>query len=100
MNVDLPPFELFVAPEGTTSTSSPDAKRFGTVPATPAMTTGPGNVTLDPAGQQAFVGFAHNFGTPFVFLGRTTVVVPGGTPLPMGSVDIKIKGQLSAKPSL
>jgi hypothetical protein len=101
MNVDLPPVELFVAPNGTTSTSDPAAKRFGSVPSIPAgLAVTDGSVTMDQTGQDAFVGFAHDFGTPFVFIGRTVVIVPGGTPLPMGAVDIKIKGQLSAKPSL
>jgi hypothetical protein len=101
LNVALPPVELFVAPQGTTSASDPNAKKFGTVPSTPAgaIIIG-GKVTPDPAGQQAFVGFAHNFGMPFVFLARTTVVVPGGTPTPSGGVDITIKGRLSAKASL
>jgi hypothetical protein len=98
MNIELPAVELFVAPKGVTAASDPQAKRFGTVPPTPAGTTFNDHaVTLDPAGQQAFVGFAHNFGTPFVFLSRTTVVVAGGTPLPSGGVDITIKGRLSAK---
>ena len=101
MNVDLPPVELFVAPDGTTTASDSAAKRFGTVPTIPAATpVTNGNVTLDPVGQEAFVGFAHNFSTPFVFLARTSVIVPAGSPLPMGAVEIKIKGQLSAKPSL
>jgi hypothetical protein len=101
MNVDLPAVELFVAPNGTTSTSDAGAVRFGTVPLTPAgKTIADGAVALDKPGQDAFVGFAHNFGTPFVFIARSVVIVPGGTPLPMGAVEITIKGQLSAKPSL
>jgi hypothetical protein len=97
MNVALPPVELFVAPQGVTSASDARAKKFGTVPSTPAgMTVTDGTVVLDPGGQQAFVGFAHAFGTPFVFLSRTTVVVPGGTPTPAGGVDITIRGRLSA----
>ncbi len=99
MNVDLPVVELFVGGDGVTS--SAQAQKFGTVPVTPAgMTVTGGAVALDPGGQQAFVDLAHNFGTPFVFLSRTTVVIPGGTPLPMGAVDITIKGQMSAKPGL
>jgi hypothetical protein len=101
LNVALPPVELFVAAQGATSTSDPSAKKFGTVPGTAAgMSVMGGAVALDAAGQAAFVGFAHNFGTPFVFLGRTTVVVPGGTPLPMGAATVTIKGQLSAKAGL
>ena len=101
LNVDLPEVEIYVAPQGTTSTADPSASKFGTVPVTPAGSTiAGGSVALDPAGQNAFVGFAHDFGTPFVFIAKTTVIVPGGTPLPMGAIDIDIKGQLSAKPSL
>ena len=100
LNVDLPEMEIYVAPQGATSTADPGASRFGTVPVTPAGTTiAGGSVALDPAGQSAFVGFAHDFGTPFVFIAKTTVIVPGGTPLPMGAIDIDIRGQLSAKPS-
>jgi len=101
LNVDLPEVEIYVAPQGTTSTSDPNAAKFGTVPVTRAGTTiSGGSVALDPAGQKALVGFAHDFGTPFVLIGKTVVIVPGGTPLPMGAIDIDIKGQLSAKPSL
>jgi hypothetical protein len=100
LNVALPAVELFVAPAGVTSASDPQAKKFGTVPPTAAHTTlVGGSVTLDSGGQQAFVGFAHNFGTPFVFLARTVVVVAGGTPIPMGAVDIAIRAQVSVKPS-
>jgi hypothetical protein len=101
MNVDLPAVELFVAPQGVTTTSDPAATRFGTVPPIPAhMDSKDGNVALDKAGQDAFVGFAHHFGTPFVFLARSRVVVPGGTPVPMGGLSLTVKGRLSAKPSL
>ncbi|MEO8214995.1 MAG: hypothetical protein ABI560_17480, partial [Myxococcales bacterium] len=59
-----------------------------------------GTVALDPRGQEAFKGFAHNFGTPFVFMARTKVVVPGGTPLPTGALSLTIKGQLKANAGL
>jgi hypothetical protein len=100
MNVDLPAIDLYVADQGASSTSDPSATKFGTVPATPAgATLAGGSVTLTPEGQAAFIGYAHNFGTSFVFIGRTTVVVPGGTPIPMGAVDLTVQGQVSAKPS-
>ena len=75
------------------SSADANASKFGTVPLTPAGTTVvAGNVALDPAGQNAFVAFAHDFGTPFVFIARATVIVPGGTPLPMGAIAIDVKG--------
>ena len=101
MNVTLPSVELFVAPMGVTSTSDPAATPFGTVPPIPAgANVSGGAVALDKAGQDAFVGFAHHFGTPFVFMARSRVVVPGGTPVPMGGLSLTVKGRLSAKPSL
>lgn len=101
VNVDLPPIELFVAPQGTASASDPAAIRFGTIPATPAFTTiSNGRVTLDPAGRKAFVNFAHHFGTPFVIMGKAVLVAPGGTPTPTGVLSVKIRGQLSASPSI
>lgn len=101
LNVDLPAVELFVAAQGAATTADPSAKRFGTVPPTPAgaMPSG-GTVALDSEGQNAFKAFAHNFGTPFVFLARTVVVIRGGAPVPMGAVSLKITGQLKAKPDL
>ena len=101
LNVDLPEVELFVAP-ATAMSIADGATRFGTVPVI-ASGTNPtdGNVTLDKAGQDAFVGFAHHFGTPFAFMARTKVtVIPGRTPVPMGGLSLTVKGRLSAKPSL
>jgi hypothetical protein len=105
MNVDLPSVDLFVAPKDVTSTSDPSASLFATVPVIPkGTTTDPPlrshKVKLDAAGQQALIGFAHDFATPFVFLSRTRVVVPGGTPVPSGALSLTINGRLSAKPSL
>ena len=100
LNVDLPAVELFIAPAGVTSTSDPMAVPFGTVPPTHAGTTVTGgHVALTSQGQAAFQGYAHNFSTPFVFMGRTTVVLPGGTPTPTGAIKITVKGRLAAKPS-
>jgi len=101
MNVDLPAVDLFLAPDGVTSTSDPAAQKFGTVPVTPAgATITGGQVTLEPSAEATFSGYAHNFGTPFTFLGKTTIVVHGGEPIPAGKVDITVRGRLAAKPSL
>ncbi len=100
LNVNLPPVELFVAPQGTTTASDPAAIRFGKVPVIAAGSTVPGKVDLDPAGKAAFENIAKNFGTPFVFLSRARVVVPGGTPAPTGALTLTISGTLSVKPNL
>ena len=59
-----------------------------------------GQVQIDPAGNAALTGYAKNLAIPFNFLSQTTVTVAGGSPFPMGKVDITVKGRLAAKPSL
>lgn len=101
LNIDLPSVELFVADQGATNTAHASARRFGTVPPiTAGATLTGGAVALDPQGQEAFKEHAHKFGTPFVFMARTTVVVAGGTPVPMGAITLTIRGQLKANPGL
>ena len=39
MNVDLPPIDIYVAPANVTTAEDPAAKKFGTIPATPAGAT-------------------------------------------------------------
>ncbi|MBC8132763.1 MAG: hypothetical protein H7X95_07260 [Deltaproteobacteria bacterium] len=97
LNVGLPAVELFVGAQDATTTTHASAKRFGTVPPTTAGATSTGGtVMIDLESQNAFKALARNFGTPFVFMARTVVVVPGGTPLPMGAVSLRIRGQLKA----
>jgi hypothetical protein len=101
LNVELPQVDLFLAPSGVTSTTDPMAKRFAWVVPTAAGAMFTGHVAMiDPAGNAAFTQYAHSLGTPFNFLSATTVTVAGGSPFPMGKVDITVKGQLAAKPSL
>lgn len=101
LNVDLPPVDLFLAPQGTTSTADPAAVRFATVPAIAhGVTLTGGDIPLEPAATTAFENIGMHFGTPFVFLARTRVVVPGGTPAPMGALTLTVRGRLSAKPNL
>jgi hypothetical protein len=109
LNLELPPVELFLAPVGVTSTSDPQAHKFGTVPATPAaMLNGTvltptkitGTVMLEPDAGATFANYAYHFGTPFQFLGRATVVIRGGDSTPTGSVDIIVSGKVTAKPNL
>jgi hypothetical protein len=98
LNVPLPEVTLYLAPAGVTDPAS--AMKFGTVPSVAAHSTASGDVVLDPAGQQTFSGYAHNFGTPFGFIAATTLDVPPDSPFPNGSVDISVTGTISAQPSL
>jgi hypothetical protein len=96
MNVELPAVDLYVAPDGVTTASDPSAEKFGTVPVTPAMTSGDGMVDIVPDAQQIFAQYAHQLGTPFNFIATTTIVIPSGSPIPNGHVDISVTGQVSA----
>lgn len=96
MNVDLPPVDLYIAPDGVTSASDPTAKKFGRTKTVPANNTGEDTVDLDPEGGAAFTNAAHHFGTPFNFIAATTVIVSSGAPIPSGRVSITVQGTASA----
>jgi hypothetical protein len=101
LNIDLPPVELFLAPQNVTSAADPMAQKFGTVPATPKNATiSGGKVALEPNSEAIFSSYARNFKTPFQFLSRTVVTIRGGDTTPMGKVDIKVRGKVSARPTL
>jgi len=101
LNLDLPPIDLFLGPQGTTKVTDPNVTRFATVPAIPhGATVTNGNIPVEPAANSVFENIGMHLGTPFVFLAKTRVVVPGGTPAPMGALTLTVKGRLSAKPNL
>jgi hypothetical protein len=99
MNVELPAIDIFVAPDGATTTADP-AKKFGTIPPTPAGATRSGDMVLDPNGQAAFSQYASQFTVPFTLLGHTTMLVAPGTPTPTGKVDVTMTGKVGARPNL
>jgi hypothetical protein len=96
MNIDLPPVDLYLAPDGVTSASDPSAKKFGRTKTIPAGGTSDDTVDLDPNGGAAFTDYAHHFGTPFNFIAATTVVIPSGSPIPSGRVNITVQGTATA----
>lgn len=99
LNIDLPPVDLYLGPQGTTSVGG--AVKFATVPAIPSgVTLSNGNIPIDANANAAFENIGMHLGTPFVFLAQTKVVIPGGTPAPTGAMTFTVKGQLSAKPNL
>jgi hypothetical protein len=101
LNTDLPPVELFLAPQNVTSASDPKAQKFGTVPIIPKnATVNGGTVALEPNSEAIFSGYARNFKTPFQFMSRTVVTIRGGATTPTGKVDIKVRGKVSARPNL
>jgi len=101
LNIDLPPIDLFLGPQGTTKVTDPGVTQFATVPAIPHGTIlTNGNIPLEPAANGVFANIGMHLGTPFVFLAKTRVVVPGGTAAPAGALTLTVKGRLSAKPNL
>jgi hypothetical protein len=96
MNVELPAVDLYVAPDGVTSAADPSARKFATVPVTPAMANGDGSVDISPDAEQIFAPYAHAPATPFNFIATATVVIPSGSPIPNGRVDLTVTGQVSA----
>jgi hypothetical protein len=97
LNIDVPPLALYVAPDGVMSASDPSAQKFGTVPMIPAGMSQSGDVILEPDADAVFSARGQMFGTPFNFIATTTVVVPSGSPTPMGMITVTVTGKISAK---
>jgi hypothetical protein len=98
-NVPIPEIDLYLAPDGVTDPSNPQAVKFGTIAAIPAATNRSGSVVKTADADATFIKYGMAFGTPFNFIASTTVVVPTGTS-PTGMVDVVVNGQVSAKLSL
>jgi hypothetical protein len=95
LDIDLPDVILYLAPEGVTDASDPNAQKFGTMPAIAAGTMPSGDVILEPNAKQVLAGFTSNIKSPFNFIAATTVKV---THAPTGGIDMTITGQLAASP--
>lgn len=96
LNVDVPPLALFLAPAGVTDPADPSAVKFGTLPLIPAMSTPSGMVMREPGANLTFASFTRDLSMPFSFIGTTTIKVPSGSPTPMGAIQIRISGTISA----
>jgi hypothetical protein len=97
MNVDLPPFIIYMAPNNVTSPSDTRAIAFGTVPAIPAGTNPSGQVQLMANSAATFEMFTGNISVPFNLIAATTVDIPGGSPIPSGHITVTVSGTLSAQ---
>jgi hypothetical protein len=95
LDVDVPDVMLYLAPAGVTDPNDPSAKKFGTLPAVPAMTTVAGDVILEPNSAQVLESFTTNIQSPFMFIAATTLKVSHS---PTGRIDMTITGQLAASP--
>jgi hypothetical protein len=99
LNVVLPPVTIYLAPNGVSDPADPAAKKFGTVPASPAHATTSGGVSLEADAQQTFAGYAKTLDTPFNFIASTAVVITAGMPIPSGTVDVSVTGTASVQPT-
>jgi hypothetical protein len=97
MNVTLPPVYLYVAPATVTSAAHKDAKRLAVLPMTAPGFKGMESLVLDSEAQRVFSGFARDFQSPFNIIISTTVVTKGGSPAPMGKLDVTVGGKVEAR---
>jgi hypothetical protein len=95
LDVNVPDVVLYLAPSGVTDPGDPSAKKFGTLPAIPAMTTVSGDVVLEPNSASVLESFTSNIRSPFTFIAATTLKVSHS---PTGRIDMTITGQLAARP--
>src|SRR3954470_7130822 len=95
LDVNVPDVILYLAPSGVTDPNDPSAKKFGTLPAIPAMTTPAGDVVLEPNSASVLESFTSDIKSPFTFIAATTLKVSHS---PTGRIDMTITGQLAAKP--
>jgi hypothetical protein len=86
LNVDTPPFQVFMAPETVMDPSDPSAKLVGTVNSVPAGFTGKGTLTFAQGGKANMEAFMDDFHTPFNVIVSGIVDVKGGEPTPMGKL--------------
>jgi len=98
MNIDLPPMNIYLAPQGVTDPNDPSAMLFGSTAAIPAGTD-PTNqpVSLVSNASQIFGMFTSNISTPFNLIAATVVKIEAGQPVPKGAITIAVTGALSAQ---
>jgi hypothetical protein len=103
LDVDLPPTDVFWAPESVTTFDDPSVRGLGTVPATPAGTTPSGDMDSDDAGQAALTDYLLSQSTSalrFRLFARATIDLEPGQAVPTGalslgvSMDVRLEGGL------
>ena len=94
LNVDAPPFDLYLAANGVTDPKM--AMKFGTIPSIKAGMSPSGDITKTSSADALFTSYCQNFATPFNVLASTIVVVPSGSPTPTGAISITITGSIAA----
>jgi len=109
INVDTPPFEIYVGPEAAVDQKDPKAVLLGSVASLPAGskacgdTPDPGDpaakmgqtvcdMALTQAGQAALAEYVKNFKTaPFKIIAHATLTAKGGESVPKGTIDLFVR---------
>jgi hypothetical protein len=91
LNVDTPPFTVYVAPMSIMDPKDPMAKPVGTVDAIPAgMTVALKDMTYAPDGKQNLVDTMGNYKNPFNVLVGATLTLKAGDMVPTGKLDATV----------
>ena len=93
LNVSLPAVDLFVGPAAAMSGTHAMAKKIASIPSKPAGYRGIETYKIEVEAQNAFSNYARDVQTPFNLIMSTTMVVPSGTQVPKGKVDLVVGGK-------
>ncbi len=97
LNVETPPFTLYMAPQGVMDPSDPSAREVGEIPAIAAgMQTGQTDVIVSAAQEAALEDFMGDYQTPFNVIAATVMRVQPGDPIPMGAITAIVGVDASA----
>jgi hypothetical protein len=109
LNIDTPPVDIYVAPDGAQDEKAAGAVKLGSVASLPRMSKACGDTrnSDDPAakagqtvcnmmvtgpGQDALAGFVKNFKTaPFTIIAHATLTAKGGESVPSGDIHLFVR---------
>ena len=93
LNVATPEMQVFIAPMSVMETTDAQAKLIGTIPAIQpgSINTEEKEIVFSPTGRADLITVMSSFKTPFNILVGATLTVSNGTPVPMGTLDAKVR---------
>ncbi len=102
LNFDLPPMELYIAPQSVTTlfdgngNLSAGVILLGTLDEIPAGTTDIMDINLSPNGQQTLTEFVSRPDVPFYLFVAGSTTFSGGDPIPTGRLDVRVHSAATA----
>lgn len=93
LNVATPEMTVFIAPMSVMEIDGDGAKQIGTIPSIPAgsIVTEERQIEFTATGRADLIATMRNFKTPFNILIGATLTVTGSTPVPMGTMNAKVR---------